>query len=101
MAIGVRTCRDRRRRRPQRASGDRVAGGRSLRSAGRLRCARSRPLPDRRRIEAGASREPPGPLARVSAEELDRIAAHQGSEVAFGFSQHAVWIYQLEILASL
>jgi hypothetical protein len=30
MAIGVTTCRDRRRRRPQRASGDRVAGSRSL-----------------------------------------------------------------------
>jgi hypothetical protein len=59
------------------------------------------PLPDRRWIEASASREPSGPLARVSVEELDRIAAHQDSEVAFGFSQHAVWIYQLEILASL
>jgi hypothetical protein len=44
------------------------------------------PLPDRRWIEASASREPPGPLARVSVEELDRIATHQDSEVAFGFS---------------
>jgi hypothetical protein len=59
------------------------------------------PLPDRRCIKASASREPPGPLARVFVEELDRIAAHQDSEVAFGFSQHAVWIYQLEILACL
>ena len=59
------------------------------------------PLPNRCCIETGTSREPPGPYARVCLEELDRIASHQDSEIEFRFSQHAVWIYQLEVLVCL